>query len=145
VASSDRYGSTLADKAWSAAIRHVATECRRTGASKGRVLYLLEKTHRTGLVPVAVLPYHLESAKELEVRAAESALSVKDREPAFVSTLLLVADAIIRRYPDRQGSGRLVWKVSRADARTIKERYDFRQAGVASDARVLLERRVEGT
>jgi hypothetical protein len=144
VMSSNLYASTLGPDEWSPAIRGLVTNCRRSGASKGRVLYLLEGTQDKA-VPVAVLAYHIESSKEIEIRGTESALALKDREADFVRVLLVCADEILRQHPSRQGKARLVWPVSKANVGGIRERYGFAVAGTAADGRQLLVRPTRGT
>jgi hypothetical protein len=142
--SSDGYGEVLGEADWSPAIRHQVTACRREGAEKGRVLYLLEHTAK-GKAPVAVLAYHIESSRELMIRAAESALAVKDREREFIAILLLCTEAILRQHPSRQGGARVVWPGSKDEARAIRENYGFESAGNSPDGRQLSARRVPRT
>jgi hypothetical protein len=143
VLSSDRYDEKLGAQDWSSAVHtQVANCCRKGGRAKGRVLHLLEGRSRA---PVAVLCYHLESKNQLEIRIAESALAVKEREAEFVAVLLVCTDAILRKQPSRQGPAYLVWRVSKGEVSELRDRYKFTSSGIAGDGRTLMRRRASGT
>lgn len=130
--------AALAATDWPPATYAQFVSTMRSGADKGRVLCLARVDPFTRTEePVAVLPYHLQSTKELLVKAAGASVSAKTREPDFLKILLAVADAVVRRGSG--GGGRLVWDVARGNQTKIADlrALGFTEAGTDAGRRRL--------
>jgi hypothetical protein len=133
----------LPDDSWPENVRELVQRRRQTkgGARKGRVLYLLEDPGASReLTPVAVMPYHVVSSREIEVWSVACALEVMERERQYGLALLACADGILRKHPSWHGSAKVVWPVAQVAVQSVREKYGFRTAGKKTDGRTILER-----
>ncbi len=93
----------------------------RSGADKGRVLSLSRVNPFNRVEdPVALLPYHLESRRELLVKAPGCA-NVASGQRDFIAILLVAADAVLRQGG---GGGRILWEVPPGNDQVRREARD---------------------
>jgi hypothetical protein len=113
------------------------------GEKKGRVLYASLETLNSGTVVVAALCYHLDRPGVIEIKSIDATTDLTDHRAKLFDGLLRCAEHIACEH-SKGTTARLVFDITKDQARWYRETFDFREVGKSTQkSRVILGREGE--